>query len=315
MSINPMPFVESAAFVRLSSDAVKVYLFLRNSVFLGKSETTRKYASQNLLVADPNVQLIALGCSASTLVVTRAIDELLRAGWMVRRQFASDDFVTVLGEIVPGGCFWYADACKEDRAVVTQEARPHSAVDALRQKLAGDVKLLQESASRRVARKSGGSGLPTAEQRKILMDTGLLDDLDEDVRFAVELFEELHKRKYACSPQGYVEHPPKARIVARGKLLTCGNSLMRLCGSRAEATRYLEYVVENWEALRKNVFKDFQGVTPTLAFIANEAVFRKIRGCMVGGVPAEAQVAADKADRAGNKDWSTVNATGWGSER
>jgi hypothetical protein len=126
----------------------------------------------------------------------------------------------------------------------------------------------------------------------------------------------MHKDKFQCDPEGF---QPAGRTKAalqemNRKVTGWCRELWKSTGDVKDVEAYFEYVLENWTELRANVFTNYTGAVPNLAFISHHRVFRQIRGCMVAGIPdkvAPKKKADNMQDRAANTDWEKEPTVGW----
>jgi hypothetical protein len=335
MDSHLVELVLSKRFRQTSPEAIKVYLALRTEILAKDTATTRLYRNEKEFVAGASVQLIAQTCGFSDLAVRRVLDELVLKGWIQSKRIGRGDVLYLLGDFKNGYADWCVDRKLSESGESTKQVSGehgvggtggdaenmsntlHPGVQDLLEKATGnDKKVLDEAEARRKGRKkTNPKSVQESRKVRVLATIGLIAKPEEARRFIAARWKELHEDKFHCDPIGFrPKDVTKTAFHAMNRKITAWCiALWKQTGSEVLVEEYFEYVLENWSELRTKVFPGFDDVIPSLAFIANDRVFRQIRGCMVGGIPDKAVVAQPRENmqnRAAATDWKSET-DGW----
>lgn len=294
-------FAQSERLIKLTNDALVVYLVLRTDVELGETDTAKLLKGRGELTSGLSVQSIALKSRLSALTVQRVLNDLERLEWIKICKVAEDTRYNI-GLIHEFECVWHVDAWL---AVGKPSVEPDlSTTASVSDMIRG---LLKEREAKREAIVGPPVRLSEEGKRRLLHDT-IGEVSTGNSTKVLKHFEGVYKAKFKDTPLGFYSATlhridPKMYAYAKRVLEWCAGDVDNVCG-------LISWAFDNWEHL-----SSVCGLTgkPTFGILSTKGFFEKFMRYREFGLPLEGRVkdkdgVATRADTAKIADAPDV---GW----
>ena len=253
-------FFNSLEFKQASTDAIVVYMVLRNDAVDCVSSGAKQKKESKVLGSGFTSEEIAENTSISLVTVKRSLEELIKRKWIKK------DSGYTLGFIEEVECKWFLDnrlfETKVDDLGLPDALR---ASEKLRRKLNEDRKGRKFRVSDEAKRKVVGTVFPENEEIR-----------PKDI---IKKFKSLYKDKFGRECP-MIEAGPNSNKYATTYVYV--GRAIQWASSRQEVLDVVDMIFDKWEELKEGLSLDG---TPSLHMLGSSKLYPRFASCLKEGIP------------------------------